>query len=202
MKFSVRPYFGNVSLTIRLMIVSDAILAAGLGLFGPIFAVYLTGQIETDRVLEVIGIGTSIYLFTRSIGQIPLAYIIDKIKGELDDFYILMAGNIVFIVVPLLYLLITEPWHLFLIQFFYGLGAALTFPTWFAIFTRHIDKGKEGMEWGVYQTMSDMAGAIAAPIGGFIAALYGFSYVLVFASALAVLNLLISAGIKSDLRKK
>ena len=69
------------------------VLGTGLGLFAPIFAVYLTEQINTDNALEVIGVGTAIYLFTRSLGQIPSAYIIDKIKGEADDWKLLFFGR-------------------------------------------------------------------------------------------------------------
>lgn len=180
--------FANINPIVRFFTISDALLTAALGLFGPIFAVYLSGNLNVESPLEIIGIGTSIYLFTRSVGQIPLAYMIDKIKGERDDFYLLLIGNTVFIIVPLLYMLISTPWHLFVIQFVYGLGAALTYPTWSAVFTRHIDEGKEGIAWGIYQTMSDMAGAIAAPIGGFVAAFYGFDAVMIMASGLALLS--------------
>ena len=200
MKFSAGALFTDVSLTVRFLTASDAALRSSLGLFGPIFAVYLTQRIDTANALEVIGIGTSIYLFTRSLGQIPLAYIIDKIKGEKDDFYILLVGNTIFVIVPILYLLISQPWHLFAIQFVYGLGAALTFPTWNALFTRHIDKGREGTEWGMYQTTVDMAGAVAAPIGGFIASYYGFTAVMVMASCLAVISSIFIFFTRTDLK--
>jgi MFS family permease len=190
----------GISPTVRFLTVSDAALTAALGLFGPIFAVYLAGRIDTNSALEVISIGTSIFLFTRSLGQVPLAYIIDKIKGERDDFYILLVGNTIFVIVPLLYLLISQPWHLFIIQFVYGLGAALTYPTWNALFTRHIDKGREGVEWGIYQTMVDLSGAVAAPIGGFIATFYGFDAVMIFASILAAVSSIFIFLMKSDLR--
>lgn len=178
----------NLSPTIRFLTASDAILTAALGLFGPIFAILIANQIQTNNALEVIGIGTSIFLFTRSLGQIPLAIIIDKIKGEKDDFWVLLTGSLIYVLVPLLYLIISEPWHLFTVQFIYGTGAAMTFPTWNAIFTRHIDKGKEGLEWGIYQTINDLAGAVAAPIGGFVASIYGFAAVMYFASGIAAIS--------------
>lgn len=200
MRFQSDISFAGVSPTIRFLTASDAVLTAALGLFGPIFAVFIAERISTVNELEVIGIGTAIFLFTRSIGQIPLAYIIDKIKGERDDFYVLLAGNTIFIVVPLLYLLISEPMHLFVIQFVYGLGAALTFPTWNALFTRHIDRGKEGVEWGMYQTSVDLAGAVAAPIGGFLASFYGFDAVMYFAAILAAISSVMIFLTRNDLR--
>ena len=196
-----KPFdFSQLSLTIRLLTVSDAVLATALGLFGPIFAVYLVEQIVTENALEVIGVGTAIYLLTRSLGQMPIAILIDRIKGELDDFYILLAGNTIFIIVPLLYIFVTEPWHLFIVQFVYGLGAAMVFPSWYAIFTRHVDKGKEGFEWGAYQTTVDMASAIAAPIGALIATIYGFSVVLMIAAGLGLISSVFIYSIRNDLR--
>ncbi len=192
----------EISPTVRFLTASDAILTAALGLFGPIFAIFIANKIPTDNALEVIGIGTSIFLFTRSLGQIPLAYVIDKIKGEHDDFWVLLLGNTIYIVVPLLYLFINQPWHLFAIQFIYGLGAAMTYPTWNAIFTRHIDKGKEGLEWGIYQTANDITGAIAAPIGGFIAAFYGFDAVMYFASITACVSSVYIFFIRTSLRRQ
>jgi MFS family permease len=202
MKLPSSLLFLDFSQTVHFLSLSDSMQVAALGLFGPIFAIFISEQIQTDRALEVIGIGTSIFLFTRSIGQIPLAFFIDKIKGERDDFIILLVGNTIFIIVPLLYLLISEPWHLFLIQFIFGLGAALTSPTWLAIFTRHIDKGKEGIEWGVYQTLSDMGGAVAAPIGGFLAAFYGFTVVMICSSLFSVASSVFIFLIRDDLNKK
>jgi len=202
MRFPSDISLSGISPTVRFLTVGDAVLTAALGLFGPIFAVFIAERISTGNALEIIGIGTSIYLFTRSLGQIPLAYIIDKIPGERDDYYILLIGSCIFFIVPILYLFISEAWHLFVIQFMYGLGAALTYPTWNAIFTRHIDKGKEGIEWGMYQTSVDMAGAVAAPIGGFVASLYGFEAVMICASVFAAISIVFTFLTRKDLRFK
>lgn len=181
----------GVNPVVTLFTVSDVIVTTGLGLFGPIFAVFILEKLSVNHALEIIGIGTSIYLFTRSIGQIPLAMIIDKIPGEMDDFKILITGMALFAIVPIFYLFMTEAWHLYLIQFFFGIASAMVYPTWYAIFTRHIDKGKEGIEWGAYQTMVDMGGAISAPVGAYIAATYGFGSVFIIASIMSFLSIIL-----------
>ena len=68
----------------------------------------------------------------------------------------------------------------------YGLGAAMAYPTWSALFTRHIDRGREAIEWGSYHMLTDLAGAAAASMGGLIAGLYGFESVFVVASVIAL----------------
>jgi hypothetical protein len=52
-----------------------------------------------------------------------------------------------------MYLIVDTPLELYFVQFLSGIFTALTFPTYMAIFTRHIDKEKEGTEWGVYFTL-------------------------------------------------
>lgn len=181
-------YFSQINPVVKFFALSNALLVTGVGLFGPLFAVYLAESIQTDQILAVIGVSAAILLFTRSVGQIPVAYIIDKLPGERDDYLILLLGNCIYFIVPLLYLLISEPWHLFAIQALYGFGTAMTYPTWLAIFTRHIDKGKEGVEWGGYQVMNDVSAAAAASIGGLLAALYGFTVIFYIASFIAFLG--------------
>lgn len=139
----------EISPVVRFLTISDFLIIGGFGLITPIFAVFIVENINGGS-LEVVGIATTIYLLTKSVGQIPAAILIDKIKGEKDDFWAMLLGSIIFSLVPLLYLIIDSPIELYLVQFFYGLVVAFTFPSWYAIFTRHIDKNKEGLEWGIY----------------------------------------------------
>jgi len=122
----------------------------------------------------VAGLATTIYLVSKSLGQIPIAALIDQIKGEKDDFWLMLGGTIGFSLVPFLYISLKTPAQLYLVQLFYGFSTALTFPSWMAIFTRHIDSQKEGLEWGIYYTLTDLGGALTATIGGILAQNFGF----------------------------
>jgi len=171
----------QINKVIRYLTLSDIMVISGFGMILPIFAVYITKSIEGGTV-EVAGIATAIYLFTKSLGQIPIASIIDRIKGERDDFWAMFIGSVFFSLIPLLYIFAKTPMSLYLVQFIYGLAAAATVPSWYAIFTRHIDKNHEGVEWGAYQTFVDLGSAIAAFIGGFIAYRFGFAPLFIIVS--------------------
>lgn len=158
---------------IKVLTLSDLFVLSGFGLIAPIFAIYLTDNINGGSI-EVAGIAATIFLLTRSLGQLPAAYIVDKIKGERDDYWALIIGSMITSLVPLLYLVANTPAHIYIIQLIYGFSQAMTFPSWLAIFTRHIDRQKEGFEWGVYYTITDLGGAAVAAIGGFIAQSFGF----------------------------
>jgi MFS family permease len=171
----------SVSSVIRYLTLADLFVVGGFGLVGPIFAVYIIETIPNAGV-DIVGIATMIYLITKSLGQIPIGNFIDKIKGERDDFWFLFFGYFLYSIIPLLYIFIKTPYQLYIIEFLLGIFAAFVFPSWYAIFTRHIDKGKEGIEWGTYNTLVDLGGAFAAGIGGLIAVSFGFNVLFISAS--------------------
>ncbi len=163
----------KINPVVRFLTVSDIIILTSFGLITPIFAIFITESIEGGTV-EVAGIASAIYLFAKSLGQVPVAKLIDSIKGEVDDFWVLFVGSLGISLVPLLYIFINTPISLYILQFFYGLCAAMIFPCWMAVFTRHIDRNCEGVEWGVYRTMVDFGCAVAACLGGLLAFRFGF----------------------------
>jgi DHA1 family quinolone resistance protein-like MFS transporter len=164
----------KINPVIKFLTISDIMVMGGFGFITPIFAVFITGQIS-DGTVEVVGMAEGIYMFTRSIMQIPFGYIIDKIKGEKDDFWVMFIGTLLLAAVPILYIFCKNSIQLYIIQFIYGLVGAATFPTWLAIFTRHIDRNREGLEWGIYQTLSGVSAAVFSALGGFVAFKYGFT---------------------------
>jgi DHA1 family quinolone resistance protein-like MFS transporter len=159
----------------------------GFGFILPIFAVFITGRIDGGTV-EVVGLAEGIYLFTRSIMQIPFGYLIDRIKGEKDDFWVMFVGTLLLSLIPIFYIFCDTPIKLYAVQFLYGLVGAATFPTWLAIFTRHIDKNREGLEWGVYQTLSGVSAAVFSALGGFVAFKYGFNALFITVSIFCLIG--------------
>ena len=182
---NLRDHFSlKVSSVVRTLTISDIFILSGFGLIAPIFSIFLDTKIEGAN-LEMVGIASMIYLLTKSLGQLPVAQVIDRLKGEDDDFWLMVIGSLATSLVPLLYLLARTPVHIYAIQFVYGLSQAMTFPSWMAIFTRHIDSDKEGVEWGAYYTLTDLFGAGAAAIGGAVAYHLGFAPLFVVVSVMS-----------------
>lgn len=172
--FPFREYFLlNMNIVVRFMIMSDVIWMGALGFLGPIFSLFIVDYIQGGDA-RVAGLAATIYLLTKSIFQIPFASIIDRIRGEKDDFWFMFVGSMISALIPISYLVIHTPMQLYLVQFFYGLAVAATFPSFMAIISRHMDKNKECSEWGIYFTLTDFSSAIAASIGGVMAATAGF----------------------------
>lgn len=194
-------FLQDINPVIRFLIISDTVLMGAAGLLGPIFALFITDFIKGGNE-AVAGIAAGIYLFTKSILQIPVAHFIDKIRGERDDFWIMFIFTILIAFIPLLYLVISTPLQLYIVQFVLGFFTAFTFPTYMAIFTRHIDKEKEGTEWGVYFTLTDLIGAALAVVGGYIAVTEGFPALIVTVVVVSLFGALLLWPIKPYIKTR
>lgn len=189
----------RISHAIRVLITSDFLINSGLSVFAPVFAVFVTNQI-TDGTIEVVGFAVAIAQLVKASLQIPVARWLDKNHGEYDDFYSMVSGSIVIASTPFLYLFATTSWHIYAIQAWFGVGAALAVPPWYAIFTRHIDKMKENIEWSLESVAIGISGAGAAALSGIIVTNYGFRAAFLIGGVFAVLGAIMQIRIYSDLR--
>ncbi|MFA6496922.1 MAG: MFS transporter [Patescibacteria group bacterium] len=184
---------------IKFLTISDIFLTGARGFLTPIFAIFAVEAISGATV-ETIGIGTTIFLVTKSLFQVPVASLMDKIRGERDDFLMLIIGSLVSSLLPLLFLVMKTPAHFYTIQFFVGISYAFMFPSYMAIFTRHIDRDRESTEWGTYFTLVDLGCAIAAAIGGVLAVTVGFPIVIIMTSVISFLGTILILPIRKHMR--
>lgn len=204
MKRAIEPkgyFLASINPVVRFLIISDiAIIGAG-GLLAPMFALFIEDFIIGSNEM-VVGLAAGIFLFTKSLVQIPAAHFIDRILGEKDDFYILFIATFITALIPLSYLFINTPEQLYAVQFIYGIVTAFTFPSFMALFTHHIDKGREGTEWGVYFTLTDLTSAVFAALSGYLALTYGFHGLIIGVSILMVAGALFLLPIRHYIRKR
>ena len=191
----------KINRVIRTLVTSDFLLISGFAVFGPVFAVFVTEKIQ-GGTLEIIGFTAAIFQIVKSSFQIPIAKYLDKNHGEKDDYYSLVIGSFIIALVPFLYIFASKPVHLFLINGFYGLGAAFAIPPWNAIFTRHIDKMHESTDWAVESVSIGIGAASAAALGGILADKFGFDFVFAVAGVVAIAGAVVLTKIYSNLMEK
>ncbi|PJC22665.1 hypothetical protein COV28_01660 [candidate division WWE3 bacterium CG10_big_fil_rev_8_21_14_0_10_48_23] len=177
----------RINPVIRVLVASDILIFSAFGLLGPVFAIFLLENIQGGSA-KVAGFAAMVWLLTRAIFAIPISVLIDHWSGERDDFWFVFWGSLGISFVPIAYLFASLPIHVYLIQAFYGFCHAAVFPSWFAIFTRHIDRHKEGEEWATYITATDLGAAAAAAAGGVIAVTLGFKVLFILASLFSFLG--------------
>lgn len=189
-------FISFINKVIRVLVLGDIMFFSAFGLIGPIFAVFVTNQIA-GATIATAGFAATINLLVRALLQMPIARYIDRHKGEKDDFIFMVAGSTLVSIVPFAYLLVVVPWHLYLAQVVLGIGGALANPGWYAIFTRHIDKNKEGTEWTLENAGVGLAAAGTAAVGGLLAEYFGFRTLFLIVGVLSLLGLVIQISLYS-----
>jgi MFS family permease len=193
--------FQHINRVVRIAIITDFFYNSAFASFGSIFAIFITNHIEGGNA-AVAGFATSAYWLTKSVFQLPIARWLDRTDGETDEFWALFIGYVLSGLVPLGFLFATQPWHLYVIQAFFGFGMAWAVPAWYSIFTRHIDKGHVGFEWSLQSVFSvGIATAGAAALGGYIANRFGFDTLYLMSSGMALGSSMLLLGLRKDLYK-
>lgn len=170
------------------MISIDFAINSAFGSFAPIFAIFLTTQIEGGNV-QVAGFATAAYWISKSFLQLPIARFLDKTDGEKDDFYALFIGYLLGSFSIFLYLFASEPFHIYLIEAFLGVSMAVAVPAWYGIFTRHIDHNHTSFEWSLESVFSvGIATALSGALGGIIATQFGFNVLFIGAGILSLIG--------------
>lgn len=189
----------KINNVVKYLVLSDLIFFAGWGLITPIFAIFIVNSIQGGSIL-VVGIASSIYWILTSILRIPFGIFLDNHKGEKDDYFFLVAGLFIASLIPFGYIFSKFPWHIYILQAIYGIGLAMSFSGWSAIFTRHIDKGKEATEWGLDATSVGIGTGISAVIGGWAVTQFGFNPVFIVVGILGLIGVALLLGIRNNIK--
>lgn len=170
----MREWFPKINQVILIIVIADFLLITAFGFLPPIFAVFITEQIPGATV-ETVGFALTIYWVTKSVLQLFVARFIDRTHGENDDFSFMIVGGLISSICVTLYYFAATSWHIYALDVLLGVGDAMLVPPFYAIFTRHIDKGKEGFEWALYSSFSlGVGSALGGALGGILATIVGF----------------------------
>jgi len=154
--------------SISFLTLSDIFTWGSHTILGALVGIYLANKLGGNAT-EFVGIGTGIYYLTRSITQIPIGLLTDKIKHDKDEIIILVAGSILMGLPFLFYSLIQTQQLYYILQFVFGLGASMNLISWRKLFSQSLDKGKVGFEYGVYETLISIAMAVFSITAGVLA---------------------------------
>lgn len=183
---------------IKTLILSDILVFSAWGFISPILAIFVILNIEGGTV-EVAGIAVGVYWVTKSLLQIPVGRYLDRKRGERDDYWIMISGLILASLTPLLFLVATQPWHVYGLQVVHAVGMALAIPPWGGIFTRHMDKGKEAQTWSTESSALGIGVGITSIAGGIIAEKFGFAPLFISISVLGLLGAAALLFIRKDM---
>jgi MFS family permease len=191
----------SMNKVIKILILSDVALIAGLGFITPIFAIFLTDQIQGGNV-EVVGYAAAIYWIINSLVLIPFGKYLDRNHGEKDDLWFVIIGNLLATLAVFGYIFSRLPWHIYLLQAIYAVGMGMNIPGYTAIFTRHIDKDREAFDWSVRGALIGMATGITGALGGIVAHKFGFNVLFVGVGIFILLSAFLPFLISKEMMPK
>lgn len=191
----------QVNQVVLIIIFGEFILTVAGALTAPLFALFVVKDVGAP--VTVIGFAIAIYWITKSLLQIPIARYLDKNHGEVDDYYSILGGLLLTIICIYAYYFVRASWHIFVLQFFIGIGDAFIVPPFFATFTRHIDRNQEAFEWSLRSSFAAGVGtALGGAFSGILAATIGIRPLYLINGTLMLIGFIILLFLKSYIRPK
>lgn len=184
----LKRYFQKINKVVILLTLSDVFAWGPFLIITAISAVYLASKLG-ENVVEIVGIGTSIYFVTRALFQVPIGLLTDKLKSDKDEIFILILGVLLMGLPYIFYPQISNPIHYYILQFIFGMGVSLNVTNWRKLFATNVDSGREGIQYATYETIMSIATAILSTLIGLVASLGEIYFDIVIVSAGIVMML-------------
>lgn len=172
---------------IKVLLAADFFILLAMGMIAPIYAIFVE-QIGGD-ILDASGAWAA-YALTSGI----LMFLIGK-WGDYKKHYakLLFFGYLLRAMAFLGYLFVENTMQLFAVQILLGLGLAMSLPTYDALYSTYLDRGKYATEWGLWEAMNMIVAALGALIGGAIANYFGFKILFVIMFIIGIIGVIFSS---------
>lgn len=175
-----RPSHFTVSPLVKAFILSEMFLWSAWNFVIPIFAIFAADEIQGGNI-TIAASAYSTYFIVRIITELIAGkHLLGKkdIKKIIDT----IIGTFIIAVSFIGFSLSNTVLPLFIFFGTIGMGMGISAPAKYSLFSCHLDKGKEALEWSVYDAIIFTGMALSAALGGFIAAEYGFKLLFLLAS--------------------
>ena len=184
---------------IRILLYGSNIWYFGEGMLGPLFAVFAQ-RIGGD--IFSITWAWAIYMIVTGILVISIGKFTENKSANTKAKFI-VSGYALNTIFTFGYLLVSAPWHLFIVQAGLGIAVALVTPTWNALYAKYEDKKHDTYEWGLASGEAQIIIGIAIIIGGWIVSYYSFTTLFIIMGFIQVVATLYQAKIlKKHINKK
>jgi MFS family permease len=153
-----------------------AITAVGMlsslysGLVGPVYPIFVLQRV--DGSLSDVGLLYMIFYLTSAIFKVFAGRLVDK-YGRTRIF---VLGGVIGALCTWGYVLSFNQMHLYLLEFCNGLAYALQRPAFLVLLAEATKPENRGFEMGIFDSIYDLAGAVASLISALIVINFGFDF--------------------------
>lgn len=189
----------RINRIVKYLVLSDLVFWAGWGLISPVFAIFIIDKIEGGSAF-VVGTAAGVYWILKSLLRVPIGIFLDGCPSERDDYWFLTVGLFIAALIPFGFIFARLPWHIYLLQAVYAIAMAMSVSGWSAIFTRHIDRGREATEWGLDATSVGIGVGVSGVIGGWAVTKFGFAFVFIIVGVLGLAGATLLLCLRRDIK--
>ena len=174
--------FNFLNRKLRILYITNGFVLLAGAMLAPIYALFVE---DMGGDLLDAGLTSTVFFLTAGIVTLLSGKYSDKIK---ENELIVVFGYVIMAIGFSLYLFASSIWMLYIIQFVIGLGEAIYSPPFDAIYSKYLDKGKSGDQWGIWEAMSYFSIAAGAFAGGLVVTYFGFNSIFVIMSLLCLMS--------------
>lgn len=176
----------------RILLATNALVLVSGATLGPIYALFVD---EIGGDLMDASIAGAIFAFVAGVVTFVSGKYADHVE---ENELIIVLGYIIMGSGYLLYAWVNSIIVLFVVQAIIGLGEAIYSPAFDAVYSKHLDDGRSGSQWGAWESMHYFAAAVGAVIGGAVVTWCGFSCLFFIMAALCFCSAFYIYQLKRD----
>jgi sugar phosphate permease len=165
---------------LRTLLVTNALILISAAMLGPISALFVE-KIGGDLLDASVAGG--IFACAAGLTTIVSGKYADKVK---QSKWVMAFGYLLMAIGFFLYNFVSTVIHLFLVQILIGFAEAIYSPAFDKLYSEHLSKHSEGLQWGYWEAMNYFTVAIGAFAGGFIVYKLGFGAIFIIMSILSL----------------
>lgn len=178
----------------KILLTASLLANFGDNLIGPFYAVFVE-----EIGGSILDIGFTVTVFSICTGVLMI--IVGKLSDRLNKELVTVFGYGLYALGSFLYLIISSPWQLFVLQVVFAFGTACLAAPLTALFAKHIQKGKEGEQWGFEGGGAFLAVGAASFIGTLIVNQWGFKFLFLTMLIIQISATIIQAQLYFDAKK-
>jgi MFS family permease len=167
---------------LRALLIGDALVLTAAAMLTPIYAVFV--QEVGGDILDA-GLTAAALAFGSAAASLVAGRYADHLRNKK---YLIIVAYAVTGIGFLLFTAISSIWYLAAVQVVIGLVRAFADPAFDALYSVHLDKKREGEEWGVWEAMAYFVAGAGALVGSAIVSFASFDVMFVTMAVLCFLS--------------
>ncbi len=177
---------------IKYLLIADSLINLSLGMIGPIYAIFVE-QIGGD-ILDA-----SWAYFTYLISSGLIMFLISRWEDHIKHKEKLVSlGYFLTSIGCLSYIFVYNQISLLMTQIILGIATALLNPAFDALYSHYTIKKEEAFDWGSWEALGYIVTAVAALVGGYLAAYLSFKYLFIVMFLVSLIGAFTSLNLFRD----